>query len=283
MYNASECNIFNTVIANISNVNATCNAYGVYLHSSNYNTFDPTEISDVNASYTAFGLYLGYSNNNSFTVTEVSDVNASYVPAGVTYGIYIYDSGDNRFSSTNVSNINATHYNDAYGIRLYISNNNSFNSSTSISNLDGTDVYGIYLDPSNDNDFNFSTVYGLNASNNAYGIYLLASSGNTFVNSTICNYSTVQNESYGLSDPELERQAVDRLSFMNFIGFPEDIPDFTTDYMVFRERLAKTSNDRAIWTELQRQLDAFGLPEGKARSCPGCNFYHHGSGACEGG
>lgn len=63
---------------------------------------------------------------------------------------------------------------------------------------------------------------------------------------------------YGLSDPELERQAVDRLSFMNFLGFPEDIPDFTTVWY-FRERLAKTGKDRAIWTELQRQLDAFGL------------------------
>jgi IS5 family transposase len=63
---------------------------------------------------------------------------------------------------------------------------------------------------------------------------------------------------YGLSDPELERQAVDRLSFMNFLGFPEDIPDFTTVWY-FRERLAKTGKDRAIWTELQRQLDAFCL------------------------
>jgi len=63
---------------------------------------------------------------------------------------------------------------------------------------------------------------------------------------------------YGLSDPELERQAVDRLSFMNFLGFPEGIPDFTTVWY-FRERLAKTGKDRAIWTELQRQLDAFGL------------------------
>jgi len=33
---------------------------------------------------------------------------------------------------------------------------------------------------------------------------------------------------YGLSDPELERQAADRLSFIKFLGFPADIPDFTT-------------------------------------------------------
>ena len=63
---------------------------------------------------------------------------------------------------------------------------------------------------------------------------------------------------YGLSDPELEKQAADRLSFMNFIGFPEAIPDFTTVWN-FRERLAKTGKDRAIWAELQRQLDARGL------------------------
>jgi IS5 family transposase len=63
---------------------------------------------------------------------------------------------------------------------------------------------------------------------------------------------------YGLSDPELEKQAADRLSFMNFLGFPEAIPDFTTVWN-FRERLAKTGKDRAIWAELQRQLDAVGL------------------------
>ena len=33
---------------------------------------------------------------------------------------------------------------------------------------------------------------------------------------------------YGLSDPELEFQCHDRLSFRNFLGFPEKIPDFTT-------------------------------------------------------
>jgi len=33
---------------------------------------------------------------------------------------------------------------------------------------------------------------------------------------------------YGLSDPELERQAADRISFRRFLGFPESIPDATT-------------------------------------------------------
>jgi len=63
---------------------------------------------------------------------------------------------------------------------------------------------------------------------------------------------------YNLSDPELERQANDRISFMKFLDFPEKIPDQTTVWY-FRERLAKTGTDKAIWNELQRQLDAKGL------------------------
>ena len=33
---------------------------------------------------------------------------------------------------------------------------------------------------------------------------------------------------YGLSDPELERQVDDRLSFQRFLGFPEKAPDYST-------------------------------------------------------
>jgi IS5 family transposase len=63
---------------------------------------------------------------------------------------------------------------------------------------------------------------------------------------------------HGLSDPELEKQVTDRISFRKFLGFPTVIPDFTTVWY-FRERLAKTGKDRAIWEELQRQLDSRGL------------------------
>jgi transposase, IS5 family len=63
---------------------------------------------------------------------------------------------------------------------------------------------------------------------------------------------------YGLSDPELERQIIDRLSFRKFLGFPERIPDRSTVW-AFRERLAETGKDREIWGELQKQIDAKGL------------------------
>jgi IS5 family transposase len=32
----------------------------------------------------------------------------------------------------------------------------------------------------------------------------------------------------GLSDPELEKQCIDRISFRKFLGFPEYIPDSST-------------------------------------------------------
>ena len=63
---------------------------------------------------------------------------------------------------------------------------------------------------------------------------------------------------YGLSDPELERRAADRISFRHFLGYPETIPDATTVWQL-RERLAESRGDRALWAELQRQLDERGL------------------------
>jgi IS5 family transposase len=63
---------------------------------------------------------------------------------------------------------------------------------------------------------------------------------------------------YGLSDPELEQQANDKISFLKFLGFPEKIPDRST-VRYFRERLVKTGKDKEIWNELQRQLDVKGL------------------------
>jgi IS5 family transposase len=63
---------------------------------------------------------------------------------------------------------------------------------------------------------------------------------------------------FGLSDLEVERQISDRLSFMEFLGYPEPFPDSSTVWL-FRERMAKTGKDEIVWAELQRQLDAMGL------------------------
>jgi len=63
---------------------------------------------------------------------------------------------------------------------------------------------------------------------------------------------------YGLSDPELEKQALNRLDFQHFLGYPEQPPDYSTVWQ-FRERLASTGTDKLLWAELQRQLDEKGL------------------------
>lgn len=63
---------------------------------------------------------------------------------------------------------------------------------------------------------------------------------------------------HGLSDPELERQANDRISFRQFLGLPNKIPDRSTIWL-FRERISESGKYIAIWNELQRQLDAKGL------------------------
>ena len=82
---------------------------------------------------------------------------------------------------------------------------------------------------------------------------------------------------YGLGDEETERQAVDRLSWRRFLGYPDKVPDSTTIWL-FRERLAETGKDRLIWAELQRQLDRKGLRVRKG-VVPGCKLHRGRPGA----
>jgi IS5 family transposase len=62
---------------------------------------------------------------------------------------------------------------------------------------------------------------------------------------------------FGLSDPELERQVADRISFRIFLGTTEVVPDFSTVWL-FRERLIKSGKLADLWKELQRQIDEKG-------------------------
>ncbi len=63
---------------------------------------------------------------------------------------------------------------------------------------------------------------------------------------------------YNLSDQRMEQELANNISFMNFLSFPEIIPDSTTIWL-FRDRLKEKGKIDAIWQELQRQLDANGL------------------------
>jgi IS5 family transposase len=88
----------------------------------------------------------------------------------------------------------------------------------------------------------------------------------------------VLQSTYGLSYPELERQANDKISFLRFLGFPEKVPDQTTVWY-FRERLSKTKKDKS---------DLEGTPKttgGKRIEDPercnlGCDIHHGRSRTC---
>lgn len=62
---------------------------------------------------------------------------------------------------------------------------------------------------------------------------------------------------YGLSDPELEFQCNDRISFQNFLGLDSKVPDFSTIWRI-RDRLKERGKEELIWKELQRQLNKKG-------------------------
>jgi IS5 family transposase len=69
---------------------------------------------------------------------------------------------------------------------------------------------------------------------------------------------------YTISDEEVEFQITDRLSFQKFLGYPKNIPDYSTIWR-FREELTEDDIIDKIWSELHRQITALNLvvKEGK--------------------
>ena len=65
---------------------------------------------------------------------------------------------------------------------------------------------------------------------------------------------------YNLSDPELENQLIDRLSFQQFVGlsFNNEIPDFTTLWR-FKEKLIAHKLIDKLFDTILAQLDTKGL------------------------
>lgn len=62
---------------------------------------------------------------------------------------------------------------------------------------------------------------------------------------------------YGLADEQIEGDCNDRLTFMNFLGYPSKVPDARKVWL-FRERIAKEpGKEKEVWDELQRQPDRY--------------------------
>lgn len=58
---------------------------------------------------------------------------------------------------------------------------------------------------------------------------------------------------HGISDEELEYQLYNRLDFQQFLGYPKNIPDYSTIWR-FREYLTENDILDEIWAEQKRQL-----------------------------
>lgn len=63
---------------------------------------------------------------------------------------------------------------------------------------------------------------------------------------------------YSISDEEMEFQIHDRLSFQQFLDFPESIPDFSTIWR-FRDELTEGNIIDQIWDEFHRQIREKGI------------------------
>mgnify|MGYP001583186886 CR=1 FL=1 len=63
---------------------------------------------------------------------------------------------------------------------------------------------------------------------------------------------------YSISDEEMEYQIYDRLSFQQFLDFPESIPDYSTIWR-FREELTEGNLIDKIWEELENQIRSKGI------------------------
>ena len=61
---------------------------------------------------------------------------------------------------------------------------------------------------------------------------------------------------YGLADEMVETECKDRLTFMNFLGYPPEVPDSRTIWL-FKERIAEAKKESALWGELQSQLKKY--------------------------
>ena len=67
---------------------------------------------------------------------------------------------------------------------------------------------------------------------------------------------------YGISDEEIEYQIADRISFQKFLGFPNEVPDYSTIWR-FREALAGDNTINEIWNELHKQMEEKGIKTSK--------------------
>ncbi|MEM3753925.1 MAG: transposase [Candidatus Micrarchaeaceae archaeon] len=60
------------------------------------------------------------------------------------------------------------------------------------------------------------------------------------------------------TDEKLKKELIDRLTFKNFLNYPDLMPNAKTIWY-FGELLSKTGKDKAIWKAISKQLEIKGV------------------------
>ena len=63
---------------------------------------------------------------------------------------------------------------------------------------------------------------------------------------------------YGLVDEAMEIELYSNIRFMNFLDYPESVPDARTIWL-FRERIANNHKDKEIWKSIWNQFQEKGI------------------------
>ena len=63
---------------------------------------------------------------------------------------------------------------------------------------------------------------------------------------------------YNIVDESMETEIYDSVRFINFMDYPESVPDQNTIWL-FRERLSKTGKDKTLWKDIWRQFKEKGI------------------------
>ena len=72
---------------------------------------------------------------------------------------------------------------------------------------------------------------------------------------------------YGLVDEAMEIELYSNIRFMNFLGYPESVPDARTIWL-FRERIADNHKDKEIWKSIWKQFNEKGITVKKGDVLP---------------
>ncbi len=63
---------------------------------------------------------------------------------------------------------------------------------------------------------------------------------------------------YGIVDEAMEIELYSNIRFMNFLDYPESVPDARTIWL-FRERIANNHKDKEIWKSIWKQFQEKGI------------------------